>query len=213
MKDKLTLLYVLAIQVAAGERQKLQPAYGLADDALLDFTFDGEHKTDIDNCYVQSWHNVAKLVMSIGIDNRVRIQEVSLLNSDDQSSRMDGIEVSVCDETTRCTLCGISQNPGASKWARIQCEGEGILGNQIELVNKNDVLQFCEVEVVGYHIIKECKRCLDYHPLCRAVIHPEFYEEYKNNSGDAETPAAFKSCDDPFYKYFCPLSCVHCKPC
>ena len=66
---------------------------------------------------------------------------------------MNGTEVSVCDYAINCRKCGVyEKDPGASEWAVVECEGEGLIGNTIKIENKQDYLQFCEAVAYGYKI-------------------------------------------------------------
>ena len=65
------------------------------------------------------------------------------------AERMQGIEVRVCSTSGDCQLCGSAPPTAKSAWATVQCPGDGLVGTYLDLINRNNYLQFCEIEVFG----------------------------------------------------------------
>ena len=63
---------------------------------------------------------------------------------------MESIEVSVCEKGISCQFCGKPDPVPQSSWSFLNCQGGFIKGNQIQLYNSNDPLQFCEINIIGH---------------------------------------------------------------
>ena len=56
----------------------------------------------------------------------------------------------VCEVTGGCnTICGVFPDVPASEWGFVDCPAGGIRGSYVRIVNDNDFLQICEIDIKG----------------------------------------------------------------
>lgn len=101
---------------------------------------------DWTNCFIsQSGYGRAVIDIEPAAVHKIRFLE----RQDCCSDRIKGIKVNVCVRGGSCERCGQPKEYGKGYWSTLQCENGPIEGNQVRIYHTSDVLQICELEIIG----------------------------------------------------------------
>lgn len=91
-------------------------------------------------------------MFSVGWSTRDVVKNVDM-NSNESNDlsvdRLAAIEIRVCTKGGACSYCGNPAAVGGGQWATINCQGGPLEGNEIQLTNPRQYLQFCEMKIYG----------------------------------------------------------------